>query len=78
MLDGTPDNDTADEHLICPFDYITMTGYTISHMMMMKLTRIAAAGDDSYDLVDVRLLEFDVHIEQDWPLGSAYEFIKDD
>lgn len=60
VVGGTPDNDTANEHLITGFASIAGTGKTISDMLVMKLSRIGGDGSDTYG-ADARLLEFDIH-----------------
>ena len=72
----TPDNDTADEHLITSFgdDILDPAGKQISDMIMMKLSRLGDHEDDTYG-ADVRLLEFDIHYEID-AFGSAHQFTK--
>jgi len=71
---GTPDNNTADEHLISAFDWIDMVGNELSDMLLIKLSRIGGDAADTYG-ADVRLLEFDIHYEIDG-FGSGREFIK--
>jgi len=73
-VDGTPDNDTANEHLITALGDIDMTGNELSDMLVMKLSRIGGNGADTYG-ADARLLEFDIHYEIDG-FGSGREFIK--
>lgn len=72
---GTPDNDTADEHLITPFSNLSATGKTISDMLAIKISRIGADGADTYG-ADVRLLEFDMHYQLSDPPGSRLEYVK--
>ena len=69
LAGGTPDNDTTDEHLITTFSDIDMTGNTISHMLLCKLSRIGGDGSDTYG-ADARLMEIDIHFETDYPGGS--------
>lgn len=69
---GTPDNDTANEHLITPFGALAATSKTVSSMLVMKLSRIG--GGDDYG-ADARLLEFDIHYQID-SFGSNQEFTK--
>ena len=57
---GTPDNDTANEHLISSFGSIDTTGKGISDILLMKLSRIGGDGSDTYG-ADARFLEFDIH-----------------
>ena len=71
---GTPDNDTAWEHLLTNFTAIPMTGQTLSTCVLFEVARIGGDELDTY-AADARLLEFDVHIEID-SLGSDSEFIK--
>ncbi len=71
---GTPDNDTANEHLITPLGDIAMPGGELSDMLIMKLSRFGSNGADTYG-ADARLLEFDIHYEIDG-FGSGREFIK--
>jgi len=71
---GTPDNDTANEHLITPLGDIDMAGKELSDMLVMKLSRIGGNGADTF-ASDCRLLEFDIHYEIDG-FGSGREFIK--
>lgn len=71
---GTPDNDTADEHLITAFTDIAMDGKSLSDCILFQIARV---GDDAADTcgADARLLEFDIHFIID-TLGSEQEFIK--
>lgn len=72
---GTPDDDTANKHLITALGSISGAGAQISDMLMIQLRRDANdATNDTYG-ADARLLEFDIHYEQDAP-GSRQEFIK--
>ena len=71
---GTPDNDTANEHLISTFGDLDMAGNELSDMLLFKLSRIGGDAADTYG-ADVRLLEFDIHYEIDG-FGSGREFIK--
>ena len=71
---GTPDSDTANEHLLSSFGEIDMTDYTLSHMILMKLSRIGGDAADTYG-ADARLLEFDIHFKIDW-WGSEAEYTK--
>lgn len=76
VISATPDNDTANEHLITDFADISGTGKGISDMLMMKIARIGGDGADTYG-ADARLLEFDIHymLTADQP-GSASEYVK--
>ena len=71
---STPDNNLADEHLITSFGDVDMTGYQISDMIIMRLSRVPSEAEDTY-ANDVRLLEFDVHVQKD-SLGSVLPFTK--
>ncbi len=71
---GTPDNDTADEHLITSFGDMTATGKELSDMIMVRLSRLGSDGDDTYG-ADCRLLEFDIHFVVD-SRGSDSEFVQ--
>jgi len=63
---GTPDNDTADEHLISSFDDIDMSGITTTApIIKFKLSRIGGDASDTYNGADAKLLEFDVHYQID-------------
>lgn len=72
---GTPDNGSADVHLINSFGDLDTTGHEISDMLLMKLSRIGGATGDTYS-ADARLLEFDVHYQID-ARGSDFQFEKD-
>jgi hypothetical protein len=71
---GTPDGDTAWEHLLTNFTEIPMTGQTLSSCVLFELARNGSDEGDTYG-ADARLLEFDLHYEID-SLGSAEEFTK--
>jgi len=77
-VSGTPDNDTAWEHLITSFDGIQMSDassvYGLSTCILFELTRVGGDAADTYG-ADARLLEFDVHYQID-SLGSESEFVK--
>lgn len=53
---------------------IDMTGFTISAMVLFKLSRLGADALDTL-AADIDLLEFDIHYQVDTP-GSQLEFIK--
>lgn len=74
-VDGTPDNDTANEVLISSFGEVAMTGEVISCLVFWKLSRIGGDALDTYG-ADARLLEFDIHYEVD-AHGSDEQFTKD-
>ena len=74
VVDGTPDTNTADKHLISAFPHIDATGRGISDMLIMKLSRIGGNADDTYG-ADARLLEFDIHVQLT-TLSSVHEFKK--
>ena len=71
---GTPDNNTANEHLITSFGSVDMTGYEISDMIICKVSRIGGDASDTYG-ADARLLEFDIHYTLDG-IGSLAQFSK--
>jgi len=71
---NVPDNDTANEHVITPLGTIPGTGLGISDMICIELSRVGNDPADTY-AADARLLEFDIHYEQDEP-GSRQEFRK--
>ena len=70
---GTPDTDTANQHLITGLGEIEASGKGISDMLIMKLSRLGSDADDTYG-ADCRLLEFDIHVYQNH--GSELEFSK--
>ena len=72
---GTPDGDTANEHLITPLPTIDGTGAGISDMLICQLSRVHDNVADTYG-ADARLFEFDIHYQIDQP-GSEQEFTKD-
>ena len=73
---ATPDNDTADEHLITAFSDIGTSGKSISDMLVMKLSRIGGDAADTYG-ADARLLEFDIHYQLTASgAGSRIEYAK--
>jgi len=69
---GTPDNETANEHLISSFGNVDATGKGLSDMLLCKVSRIG--GADTY-AADARFLEFDIHYEID-SFGSDEEYTK--
>ena len=73
-VSGTPDNDTANEHLLTSFADIDMTGLTLSDCLLCKLSRIGGNAADTYG-ADARLLEFDVHFQIN-TLGSEQLYTK--
>lgn len=74
-VSGTPDNDTANEVLITSFGNITMTDMRISSLIFWRVSREGGDAADTYNGDDARLLEFDIHYEQeDW--GSRELFTK--
>lgn len=74
VASGTPDSDTAWEHLITPLGEIDMSAYTLSCCIVWVLSRIPTNGADTYGQ-DARFLEFDIHYKQD-AVGSYKEFHK--
>lgn len=73
-VDGTPDNDTANEVLISSFGSVDMTDCRISCLFLWRLSRIGGDASDTYG-ADARLLELDFHYQTD-AAGSFQEFIK--
>ena len=71
-VEGTPDTDTADMHLISSFGELDMSTRRISHCILYELSRIG--GSDTYG-ADARLLEFDAHFRRD-SMGSEQQFVK--
>ena len=69
---GTPDEDTADQHLITSFGELDMTGMEISCIIKIKITR--DVSEDTY-AADAKLLEFDIHYQID-AFGSILPFAK--
>ena len=74
VVSATPDNDTANEHLITAFDDIDGSGKEISDMLLMRFSRIGGDAADTYG-ADARLLEFDIHYQIDGN-GSTERFNK--
>lgn len=74
VVGGTPDDDTANQHLITALGEINGSGKTISDMLLLKFSRIGGNAADTYGS-DARLLEFDIHIQNDGR-GSLLEFQK--
>ena len=71
---GTPDTDTANQHLISSFGDIDTTGKQISDVLLMRFARIGSDGSDTYG-ADARFLEFDIHYAIDG-FGSDGVFTK--
>lgn len=71
---GTPDNDTADEHLITSAGEWSFDDCEISNMFIFRLSRLGSDASDTYG-ADARMLEFDIHYQRD-RIGSAGEFYK--
>ena len=59
---------------ITRFPNIDMTGFTISAMVLFRLSRLADSPLDTLES-NIELLEFDIHYQVDTP-GSMQEFIK--
>ena len=74
-VSGTPDTDTANKHLITSFGEISTTGKQISDMLLMKVTRVPTATNDTYE-ADARLWELDIHFQVDGR-GSTKEYVKE-
>lgn len=75
-VSGTPDNDTAWEHLISTFGELDMSAFSgdTSVQLLFKISRIGGDAADTYG-ADARLIEFDVHFQRD-SYGSNEEFDK--
>lgn len=71
-VDGTPDTDTTDKHLISAFPSIDGAGLGISDMLIMKLSRIGGDPADTYG-ADARMLEYDIHVKSRLS-GSVKEY----
>ena len=74
VVDGTPDTNTANKHLISSFGNIDASNKQISDMLVMKLTRIGGDVSDTYG-ADARLLEFDIHYKTSLQ-GSLFPYVK--
>ena len=75
VVDGTTDTNTANKHLITSFPVIPGAGIQISDMFCIELSRLGNDPADTYG-ADARLLEFDIHYQQDEP-GSRQQFLKE-
>lgn len=75
VITGTPDGDTAQEHLITAFSAIDMSGSQISDMLIMKVSRLGGDAADTYG-ADCALMEFDLHFQQDSFGSTTAEYIK--
>lgn len=67
------DGDTAEQHAITPLGIISASGKQISDMLIMKLRREAADGNDTFG-GDAELLELDIHYQG--TSGSDREYVK--
>ena len=76
VVDGTPDDDTANRMLISSFGEIDMTGHEASVLIFWKLSRIGGDAADTYG-ADALLAELDFHYVID-SLGSDEQFTKTD
>ena len=74
VVPGTPDNDTAEKHLISTFGDLSIPTGRLSMMMIFEIARIGGAAEDTYG-ADATLLEFDVHYQRNQP-GSSQQFVK--
>lgn len=72
---ATADQNTAGQHMITAFAPMVIEGLQISDMIICELSRLGPNGSDTYG-ADARLLEFDIHYEQDAP-GSRIEYRKE-
>lgn len=73
-VDGTPDNDTAREHLITSWGDLEMIGLQISDCILFKVSRIGGDASDTYG-ADAEMLEFDLHVQLN-SIGSDGDFHK--
>ena len=64
----------ADAHQIAPFSPINMTGYSLSSMMLVLLSRLGDDVTDTYTAA-CKLNEFDIHYQID-SFGSDEEYTK--
>ena len=71
---ATVASDTADVHQLTTFGAIDMTGFTLSCILVMQLSRVGGNAADTYG-ADARLLEFDFHYQYG-SAGSRQEFVK--
>lgn len=72
-VEGTPDTDEADKHLISTFGHIAVDNdFDISDCVLFRISRLGGDVADTYG-ADARLLEFDVHYQLN-ALGSELEF----
>jgi len=74
LTTGPGDSNTDSQHLITRLEPISMTGKTLSSMLLFELSRLGGDGTDTYG-ADARLLEFDIHYQLNAP-GSVEEFRK--
>ena len=65
----------ATKHVLGEFTDIVMTGYTMSCILLYRITRLAASDAADTDTNLVYLLSFDVHYEID-SIGSEEEYVK--
>ena len=67
---------SANGHQLAGFADIDMTGYTLSTIILWRISRIGGDASDTYG-ADARLFEFDIHYQlQSGAEGSRQEFIK--
>lgn len=71
---GDYDDGSAKVHLLTSFGDIDMTGFRISCMGCLRISRLGNDAGDTYGGV-VQLKEFDIHYQIDG-LGSEYEYEK--
>ena len=68
-------SDVADTMMITALPDIQDTSAQISDMLVMRLERTGGHAADTYNGVDARMLEFDIHYLVS-SLGSKHEYIK--
>lgn len=73
-VQGTTDNNTANQHLISAFPEISGAGKVVSDILIMQLSRVPADVADTY-AADARMLEFDIHYQID-SIGSDLLYAK--
>lgn len=72
-ITGVVENDPT-KHQLLEFGTIDMSGYSLSTMILWRISRIGDSGDDTYS-EEARLFEFDIHYQIN-SYGSRQEYIK--
>lgn len=73
-VSGTPDDDSADRHLITSFGRINLGVGDVAPMLKILVSRLPGDEADTYGSA-AKLLEFDIHYLKD-SIGSGGEFTK--